>query len=293
MCLCAPLLHRSALHCYARPVIRLLIPPLSPTILPRPPLVIIKADLEDRKESAQSVFKREVEPLLAAHPDAWPPAACGPAAFEWACCNVQSRAFHLVKQNWITHVQSEGGCEWRGSCVRQRGMLALWQGGLPRVRWQIGGGGGVKKGVSEEYNPSCSPASVANQCGWCLDLQFAPGRTLAPAPLCTRQPPRIYPAHAPTCTPIPPPPAGTDLYLIPGIDMINHSTQPARRSTTLELVEQPLTVRCGDPPRELTLQGYFTMKAGGLAARVYHGLQQAGWLPGCSCLDSRWAGCQG
>lgn len=48
--------------------------------------------------------------------------------------------------------------------------------------------------------------------------------------------------------------------------MINHATQPAKRSTALQLVEQPLTVKCGEPLKEVTLHGYFTMKAGGEGA---------------------------
>ena len=56
--------------------------------------------------------------------------------------------------------------------------------------------------------------------------------------------------------------AGSDLYLIPGIDMINHSTQPSRSSAALKLVNQPLTVMCGEPLKEVTLEGYFAMIAG-------------------------------
>lgn len=47
-------------------------------------------------------------PLLAKRPDVWPPASCGAATFEWACSMVQSRAFHLVKENWISMSKSEG-----------------------------------------------------------------------------------------------------------------------------------------------------------------------------------------
>lgn len=55
--------------------------------------------------------------------------------------------------------------------------------------------------------------------------------------------------------------AGSDLYLITGIDMINHSSFPHKRSSSLQLVTQPLAVRCGEPPEELTLDAFFSMKA--------------------------------
>lgn len=54
-------------------------------------------------------------PLLAAHPKAWPPGTCGLAEFEHACAMVQSRAFHLVKENWITAVESSGGAPQPGT----------------------------------------------------------------------------------------------------------------------------------------------------------------------------------
>lgn len=68
----------------------------------------LSSDLEDRKESAASVFQREVQPLLARHPGVWPPECCGADSFEWACGMVQSRAFHLATENWVTMAKSEG-----------------------------------------------------------------------------------------------------------------------------------------------------------------------------------------
>ncbi len=55
------------------------------------------------------MFAQEAEPLLRRHPGVWPPGKCGAAAFEWACGMVQSRAFHLVKENWVTMTSSAGG----------------------------------------------------------------------------------------------------------------------------------------------------------------------------------------
>ena len=99
---------RSSVQCPASSSTRVKLHPGRGNPLPTRPLV--PADLEGSKESAASVFEREVAPLLAAHPSVWPPAACGAAAFGWACGMVGSRAFHLVKENWITAAKSEGGC---------------------------------------------------------------------------------------------------------------------------------------------------------------------------------------
>eukprot|EP00887_Chlorella_sp_A99_P005962 scaffold29.g5962.t1 len=116
--------------------------------------------LEERAkgETAAEVYAR-MEPLLREHPDIWPASSCGPEAFDWCCGMVQSRAFHLVKDNWVTQIQSEG----------------------------------------------------------------------------------------------------SELYMLTGIDMINHSSIPALRSTSLHLVTEPLTVQCDG--REVVLSSYFSMKA--------------------------------
>ena len=45
---------------------------------------------------------------MEAHPEAWPPGVCDSERFEWCCGMVQSRAFHLVKDNWVTQTQTEG-----------------------------------------------------------------------------------------------------------------------------------------------------------------------------------------
>jgi hypothetical protein len=66
---------------------------------------------------------------------------------------------------------------------------------------------------------------------------------------------------------------GAAQFLIPGVDCLNHSTDPARRSTALALVDEPLTVviqeeevqQDAEPStatqREVSFRGYFTMKA--------------------------------
>jgi hypothetical protein len=66
---------------------------------------------------------------------------------------------------------------------------------------------------------------------------------------------------------------GAAQFLIPGVDCLNHSTDPARRSTALALVDEPLAVviqeeevQEGAEPstatqREVSFRGYFTMKA--------------------------------
>ncbi len=53
---------------------------------------------------------------------------------------------------------------------------------------------------------------------------------------------------------------GVELYMLPAIDMINHSTQPDKRNTLLRKSNAELTVKVDGEP--MTIQGFFTMKAG-------------------------------
>ncbi|DBB01093.1 hypothetical protein WJX77_011966 [Trebouxia sp. C0004] len=52
---------------------------------------------------------------------------------------------------------------------------------------------------------------------------------------------------------------GVELYMLPAIDMINHSTQPDKRNTLLRKSNAELTVKVDGVP--MTIQGFFTMKA--------------------------------
>jgi len=127
-------------------------------------LAELKGTLLEHKaaEKCAAVYEREVLPIIQPHPDIWPQGSCDADAFEWAAGMVQSRAFHLVSDNWLTGTHTEG----------------------------------------------------------------------------------------------------VDQFLIPAIDMLNHATLAEQRSTELRLVNAPLTVSCGEPEREITLDGYFTMVAG-------------------------------
>lgn len=74
-------------------------------------------------------------------------------------------------------------------------------------------------------------------------------------------------------TPSPRPPAPRPLR--------SHATQPAKRSTKLALVDAPLTVQCGEPLREVTMQGYFTMKAGEPVWALWAVAGLRAWAWGC------------
>ncbi len=49
-----------------------------------------------------------MRPVLEQRPDLWPPASCGYDAFVHAAGMVQSRAFHMKKENWITGEDEDG-----------------------------------------------------------------------------------------------------------------------------------------------------------------------------------------
>ncbi len=64
---------------------------------------------------------------------------------------------------------------------------------------------------------------------------------------------------------------GEELYLIPGIDMINHSSRPQERNTALEQSSDGVIFRQKpDLPPEEYNGGLFVMKAGG--TRVHNDL---------------------
>ncbi|GBF94957.1 hypothetical protein Rsub_07458 [Raphidocelis subcapitata] len=117
--------------------------------------------LEDKGRDAQSVFASDIAPMLAARPDLWPPAKAGYAEFQRAAEMVQTRAFHMKEENWVT--------------------------------------GAVTEAVEQ-------------------------------------------------------------LYLIPAMDMLNHSTLPELRNTTLERISAPLTVEV-EGVGTLSFDSFFTMKA--------------------------------
>ncbi len=58
--------------------------------------------------------------------------------------------------------------------------------------------------------------------------------------------------------------AGVELYMLPAIDMINHSTEPDKRNTLLRKSSAEMTVKVDGAP--VVIHGFFTMKAGQCSA---------------------------
>ena len=58
--------------------------------------------------------------------------------------------------------------------------------------------------------------------------------------------------------------AGADLYIIPGIDMVNHSTDSSLRNTSLQKKQLPATANSEEGAEENkgTTASYFTLEAG-------------------------------
>lgn len=59
--------------------------------------------------STRSLYESQVAPRLAAAPALFPPAACGFDAFARAADMVQTRAFHMRSDNWLTGASQVGG----------------------------------------------------------------------------------------------------------------------------------------------------------------------------------------
>ncbi|GAX73425.1 hypothetical protein CEUSTIGMA_g877.t1 [Chlamydomonas eustigma] len=112
------------------------------------------------EEPPLRIFKREVVPRISARPDLWPQSHATLKMFLRVVGLVQSRAFHLEAENWITGTKKEGA----------------------------------------------------------------------------------------------------DLFMLPGIDMINHSTDPSLRCTTLQKIDTPTSIVVDDGT-EITFDSFFAMKA--------------------------------
>ena len=64
--------------------------------------------IEIGADSTQTVFQREVLPIMQEKPELWPAEVQTYEAFEHYAGLVQSRAFHMLTENWITGSAQEG-----------------------------------------------------------------------------------------------------------------------------------------------------------------------------------------
>ena len=56
--------------------------------------------------------------------------------------------------------------------------------------------------------------------------------------------------------------AGKDLYLIPGIDMLNHRTKPEEVNSSLQQHEKKVVERFTDSVEAVKFRGFFAINAG-------------------------------
>lgn len=75
---------------------------LTPQTHKRPhPHTTAGTTIEDKGKTPEEIFESDIAPLVAARPDLWP-AAGGYPLFRRAAELVQSRAFHMRAENWVT-----------------------------------------------------------------------------------------------------------------------------------------------------------------------------------------------
>jgi hypothetical protein len=106
-------------------------------------------------------------------------------------------------------------------------------------------------------------------------LHTPPGLPLAwpsppPPPTSAPGPPHHPPPSPPTSAR---PQEGSELFLLPGIDMLNHASDPSRRCTSLLKFDLPMDVEV-EGVGLVQFRGFFSMKAGERCAR---GLGPGGW----------------
>lgn len=64
--------------------------------------------IEFKGRETQAVFDEEVVPVISKQPDLWPPAYASFDHFKRAADLVQTRAFHMMAENWVTGVTQVG-----------------------------------------------------------------------------------------------------------------------------------------------------------------------------------------
>jgi hypothetical protein len=73
--------------------------------------VVAGTSIADTGLATTSVeFGSVVQPIINKRPDLWQKACSTLEAFVYAAGMVQSRAFHLRQENWVTGQSHEGGC---------------------------------------------------------------------------------------------------------------------------------------------------------------------------------------
>lgn len=137
----------------------------------------------------------------------WPGEVQTYEAFELYAGLVQSRAFHMLQENWITGSAQEG-LLFSAPCVCQLCRTKRISSCLGAVLLDV---------FVQQAGAKC--------------LCFTPGW------------------HS-----------GVELYMLPAVDMINHSTEPDKRNTLLRKSHAEMTVKVDG--ESVTFQGFFTMKAG-------------------------------
>jgi hypothetical protein len=88
-------------------------PPSATHALPHAPRsrLLIGTSIEDKGKSPEEIFEADIAPILDARPDLWPSGG-GTGRYEsfrHAAEMVQSRAFHMKAENWVTGDVQVGG----------------------------------------------------------------------------------------------------------------------------------------------------------------------------------------
>lgn len=73
--------------------------------------------IEIAGDSTRTVFEREVLPVMQQQQQLWPADVQTYEAFELYAGLVQSRAFHMLSENWLTGLAQEGGLCPSGFCL--------------------------------------------------------------------------------------------------------------------------------------------------------------------------------
>lgn len=151
------------------------------------------------REAGLELYEEAARELASRYPRAWPEFTY--ERFAWAAGMVQSRTFHLQATNWVTGGTSDGRLE--------------------RGRKGAGRCKGLALSLSARSPRACSLFEPSQHRVDSLGMRWS---TKARSRGLHSTPPQ-HPRHLFH--------TGCELYLLPGIDMVNHSSQAEQRSTEL------------------------------------------------------------
>ena len=181
-------------------------------------------------------------------------------AFVHAAGLVQSRSFHVNADNWLTGETTEGAAPGPPTSMRQGLLAAL-------VHEVHAAARRTTSSAHMYYFSGRALPCTQQACGCgvaCSSSQKCCVNCILSSTILNRD------AHL----------VGEELYMLPALDMLNHTRVAERRNSSLQQSHEAMTVRRGDA--DVAFTGHFSMAAG--EAHTCCMVEHLEWRSACACL---------